>query len=250
MRRLRLSKRRRSIASLQIPYSGLFSVFLVTFGLIWALYMIFLWTALSCAEAVALTFGPSRHDVAVIDLFILAFLACFSLWFFNLARFRTAKQSWARRSVEFLLIGFCLLVSVTWAGTARPYHLETRVAGTVRDGLMRTPLFRTDVVMLDTVHPREVTEDGRAWFDDYDWNPHDVDARLFPFGIFTHPAERCRCWDNSAESTRQERFIIDWRESEGFISPAEAAELREIWPAPPREPSWCPAVLDLARPGS
>ncbi|MGJ3232770.1 MAG: hypothetical protein ACFE0P_13340 [Oceanicaulis sp.] len=247
-RRLAIS---RTSAALETPFSWPFTAFLVTIGLIWALYMIFIWTALSCAETVALTFGPSRHDVAIIDLFILIFLACLSTWFFNVMRFRKVRQSWTRRGAEFLLIGFCLLVSVIWAGTARPFHPETQIAQAVRGALMRTPMFWTDFVMLETnIHDSETTDDGRTWWDDFDKNPHDIDPADFPYGIFTLPAEQCRCWSRRDESYRREHFIIDWREREGFITPVEASELRQAWPAPPTEPNWCPAALELARPGA
>ncbi|MEQ8404786.1 MAG: hypothetical protein RKE49_06800 [Oceanicaulis sp.] len=239
----------RSSAALETPFSWLFMIALLGFGLIWALYTIYIWTALSCAETVALTFGPSRHDVAIIDLLIVIFLTFLILWFFNAIRFRKAKQNWTRRGVELLLILFCLLVSVLWAGTARPFHPETQLAQSVRGILMRTPMFWTDFITLEMREPTEVTEDGRTWFDDFDGNPHNVDPDRFPHGIFTHPAERCLCWNRRDEDAREHNFIIDWREREGFITPDEAAELREDWPAPPVEPEWCPAVLDLARPG-
>jgi hypothetical protein len=228
----------------------MFSLSLITAGLIWALYIIFIWTALSCAETVALTFGPSRHDVAVIDLFILIFLAFLALWFINAVRFRKAKQSWTRRGVELLLIAFCLLVSVNWAGTAAPMNPEVQIAQSVRGFLHKSPLFFIDVITLEEARPDDRTEDGRTWLDDFDLNPHGVDAENFPYGIFTHPAERCLCWSRRDESVRADHAYIDWHEREGFVTADEAAAQRGGLPPPPVEPEWCPAVLDLARPGA
>ncbi|MEQ8432904.1 MAG: hypothetical protein RIA71_01570 [Oceanicaulis sp.] len=250
MGRLRRRLHPTSSAALEVPFSRMFSLSLFTAGLIWAVYIIFIWTVLSCAETVALTFGPSRHGVAVIDIFILIFLAFLALWFFNTARFRKQKQSWARRGVELLLIAFCLLVSVTWAGTAAPMTPEAQFAQTVRGLLHRTPLFFTDVVTLEEARSDDRTADGRTWLDDFDLNPHGVNPDDFPHGILTHPAERCLCWNKREESLREAHFVIDWREREGFMSSADAALLREDLPPPPTEPEWCPAVLELARPGA
>ena len=254
MRRVRARARRRDRAAYQTPFSWMFLVSLLTLVLIWRLYALYLTVAVPCVDAVGLTLGGIRHGPSVIGLFTLAFVALAALWFFNLVRYRDVRQSYVRRAVEAVLIGFGLLTVMTWTEYVAPNLPDARITQSIRqDYLARVPILGSlgyaveegsEEIVLNVPPPS-----GVEWgsFPELDDPTAYVDDERFVFGIFKRPASQCLCWSQHDEWVRTEHHYINAWEYYGFYTPEEAAARRKELPDPPVEAEWCPAVRDLAR---
>ena len=231
----------------------MFLVSLLTLVLIWRLYFTYMAVAVSCVDAVGLTLGGMRHGPNVISLFTLAFVAVAALWFFNLMRYRAVRQSYVRRAVEGVLIGFGLLTVLTWAEYVAPNYPDARITQSIRqDYLPRVPFLGHRDYMIEEEYEEivfgEPPPSGVEWgsFPSLENPTAYVDDDRFLFGIFKRPASQCRCWSRRDEWVREEHHWIDEREYYGLYTPEEAQIRRDTLPPPPIEADWCPAVRNLA----
>ncbi len=251
MGRLRSRILKSGSSAVHVPTSWSYVIVTLGFALVWALFIIFTVTALSCVQAIGITLHKTM-DVATIDWFWLGFSALGILTFVNTVRYRTQRQHYTHRVFEALLIFFGLVTLSEWENHVHPGLGDRPVMEFIHDEVVvRLPGFQMDEFVLETAGPSYPVEP----VNDVEWGsfpelgppaPYVNEADFLPAGL-TRRAQWCACWNNRDEYTRSEHYDIDEGLYYGFLTLKEAEEQRALLYPLPVEEAWCPAVRDLAR---
>jgi hypothetical protein len=251
MGQLRSRVRALRTASFQTSTSWLFLLSTLGFAFCWAVFIIFVVTALSCVQAVGISLYKPLGLIAPVDLFWFGFLLLAILTFVNTVRFRLARQHYSHRAFEALLIFFGLITVSEWENLVHPGVGDRPVMAFIHEyAVVKNPLFAdhgylpVEEAWFDPEPPSGVEPGSFRALEDP--APY-VDNADFPRGILGRFASDCACWNAGGEAIRRSLHSINAAEYYGYLTAQEAAVERAELAPQPLEASWCPAVRDLAR---